>query len=323
MEDAYLIGIRLALDNGVSAGVTVIRQDLAALDRAIAHSTAGLRQLQTLASQTTAASLGQMPRPSVQPTPLPRPTPEASGVPLTAPNATRPDAPAGDTMQPPRAMSQPGVVAPALRSTAPAASPGTPRINVTADVAGPVARGTAPPLQTGPQSPRTPPTKSPATAAAAPPHAAVRLPHSQRPAPPTGPATAQTPGTAQAPAAPSAQIAPIDTPKPRADHPPPVRSSAPDRWLPGPAPAAPRSTDTSAQSVPSRPIALPLQHSVAPQSTAAPQSPIGGDVFLDGGRLGHWLASTLAREAGRPPSGSTSFDPRLGISWPGAQQSGT
>ena len=33
MIDAYTIGITLALDNGVAAGIAAIRQDLAALDR--------------------------------------------------------------------------------------------------------------------------------------------------------------------------------------------------------------------------------------------------------------------------------------------------
>ena len=43
--DDYLIGIRLALDNGVSAGLASIRADLAALDTAIAASAEGLRAL--------------------------------------------------------------------------------------------------------------------------------------------------------------------------------------------------------------------------------------------------------------------------------------
>lgn len=49
-------------------------------------------------------------------------------------------------------------------------------------------------------------------------------------------------------------------------------------------------------------------------------SPIGGDVFLDGTRVGTWLADHLAREAGRPQSGATGFDPRLSPAWPGTLQ---
>ena len=43
--DDYLIGIRLALDNGVSEGLNTIRADLAVLDRAVANSAEGLRAL--------------------------------------------------------------------------------------------------------------------------------------------------------------------------------------------------------------------------------------------------------------------------------------
>ena len=49
MDDSYLIGIRLALDNGVSAGVATIRADLATLDAAISATTTNLRQLQSIA----------------------------------------------------------------------------------------------------------------------------------------------------------------------------------------------------------------------------------------------------------------------------------
>lgn len=60
-------------------------------------------------------------------------------------------------------------------------------------------------------------------------------------------------------------------------------------------------------------------------SSAAPpprqaQGPTGGDVFLDGTRVGRWLSDTLAREAGGPATGGTGFDPRLSPTWPGALQ---
>jgi hypothetical protein len=60
--------------------------------------------------------------------------------------------------------------------------------------------------------------------------------------------------------------------------------------------------------------------SAAPRAAAATSGPTSGDVFLDGARLGTWLASHLSREASRPPAGTTGFDPRLGIAWPGTQQ---
>ena len=65
MIDAYKIGIRLALDNGVSAGLAVVRRDLAALDAAIAHSAAGLVALQKLAGGLVDA--GPARRPAARP----------------------------------------------------------------------------------------------------------------------------------------------------------------------------------------------------------------------------------------------------------------
>jgi hypothetical protein len=61
---------------------------------------------------------------------------------------------------------------------------------------------------------------------------------------------------------------------------------------------------------------------VAPLTPQAPTGPTSGDVFLDGSRLGTWIANHLARQASRPPSGATGFDPRMGIAWPGTQQGG-
>ncbi len=53
MIDAYTIGITIALEDGVSAGVATIKQDLLALDRAIQATTAGLLALRRLGRQAT------------------------------------------------------------------------------------------------------------------------------------------------------------------------------------------------------------------------------------------------------------------------------
>jgi len=45
MEDAYVIGIRLVLENGVSAGIASLQDDLAAYDRALGATGARLRDL--------------------------------------------------------------------------------------------------------------------------------------------------------------------------------------------------------------------------------------------------------------------------------------
>lgn len=46
--------------------------------------------------------------------------------------------------------------------------------------------------------------------------------------------------------------------------------------------------------------------------------PTEGDVYLDGERVGRWMARHLARELGGPQAAGTGFDPRLGPAWPGA-----
>ena len=57
MDDAYTIGITLALENGVSDGLAIIRRDLAALDLAIAHTAGGLAELRR-ASDSAIAGAG-------------------------------------------------------------------------------------------------------------------------------------------------------------------------------------------------------------------------------------------------------------------------
>jgi len=56
------------------------------------------------------------------------------------------------------------------------------------------------------------------------------------------------------------------------------------------------------------------QNAAAAASSNDAASPAGGgptqgDVFLDGNLVGRWMARKLAHEAGRPPSGSSAFDP--------------
>jgi hypothetical protein len=48
--------------------------------------------------------------------------------------------------------------------------------------------------------------------------------------------------------------------------------------------------------------------------------PTHGDVFLDGARVGSWMADQLARAAARPQSGATGVDPALTPGWPGSLQ---
>ena len=84
MLEAYEIGISLALQDGVSAGIALIRRDLDALDRAIAATSQNLSRLQVQAGTAAPlrASLPSPPKPPSQvaraaPGPEPQTTPEA------------------------------------------------------------------------------------------------------------------------------------------------------------------------------------------------------------------------------------------------------
>lgn len=60
--------------------------------------------------------------------------------------------------------------------------------------------------------------------------------------------------------------------------------------------------------------------SFAPPAQASGGGPVSGDVHLDGVRMGRWVADRMARELGRPQTGSTAFDPTRSPRWPGTLQ---
>ncbi len=62
MIDAYEIGIRLALENGVSEGLAKVRQDLAMLDQAVAATARGLAQLHAVAGGAVSGAGAELPR---------------------------------------------------------------------------------------------------------------------------------------------------------------------------------------------------------------------------------------------------------------------
>ena len=72
--------------------------------------------------------------------------------------------------------------------------------------------------------------------------------------------------------------------------------------------AWPQEADVGAQSDRRAGVASGAPPSAGDSGQANTQ--IQGDVYLDGTLLGRWIARTLAREAGRPPSGGAAFDPR-------------
>ena len=83
-----------------------------------------------------------------------------------------------------------------------------------------------------------------------------------------------------------------------------------------PAPARPVATFSPVSS-----IAPPASPSYAPPAAASPRArdtSMRGDVFFDGTRVGRWMSEQMARDAGRPNTGPTGFDPRRNPAWPGA-----
>ncbi len=123
MIDAYTIGITLALNDGVSAGIAAIRRDLAALDGAIANSAAGLLALRRLAEQVSMPTTPALPvapprehsakptsaleTPPAPPAPAVRlKTPPAPPAPAV-PQQTRAPSPARDAPSPPAVPSVP------------------------------------------------------------------------------------------------------------------------------------------------------------------------------------------------------------------------
>jgi hypothetical protein len=90
-----------------------------------------------------------------------------------------------------------------------------------------------------------------------------------------------------------------------------ARASAPPAVPVQPAPAPAALRILTGGLAPALPSAVPPPDGEAPRSS-------GGDVFLDGVRVGRWMADRMERDAGRPPVGPTFFDPRQSPAWPGA-----
>ena len=60
----------------------------------------------------------------------------------------------------------------------------------------------------------------------------------------------------------------------------------------------------------------PVERAVAPQPASPERSEgSGGTVMLDGRLVGYWLSEQMAQDASRPPSGTSFFDPRQGPAW--------
>ncbi len=355
MIEAYEIGIKLALQDGVSEGIAAIRRDLGSLDLAIAQTTLRLNQLQRVGAQALAASQEQPERPAagvpvrrsaavVTPPPpteaepmvtpaemqaavqtsIPRPSPVAGPaavlaaprmaagepVPVSPAIVARPEVAASET-----APRLPAVVVEAVRAPGssrlpeqPTAAPLVGTVLPTPSMPVPAAaRVVLPTLQAGdPQRqsdartqeailPRTGQGVSAARASATahPPQAVVESGRRER---------------ARLPVHHQEEVrerhvrqvaASLDTPSART----------------APAPASPAAVFSPAAAL--APSASPSYAPPAPSSRSS-ETGMRGDVFLDGTRVGRWMSEQMARDAGRPNTGPTGFDPRRSPAWPGA-----
>ena len=383
MDDAYVIGIRLALDNGVSAGVSAIRGDLAALDRAVAASSAQLEALRRAAA-TVLLPAGPAPAPAVRETPrvaerrlpsdaseaksasaeadtLPdviaaslgssRPQSSAQGSQSTVPEAARATAVPAAFAAPRRLaeIEQTGVVVPTRASPMPARSPAA-----AAFVASPATRPVEAQVRPAVLAAEKPVAYFPAPAVQ-PPNAdfAARgrtlLPQVRpREDEAAGLARREEREAAQAgrpriaaashdvarppsgsPAAPDLAVAPtggspsltteaLASPRRVGRSVTPLAGSGPfadARMAPTPMPpplAMARQEQGATQSL------APALPSAVPPADAGGASRLTGDVYLDGARVGRWMADRMERDAGRPPVGPTFFDPRQSPAWAGA-----
>ena len=314
MEDAYEIGIRLVLENGVSAGVAALQHDLATYDRALAATTGRLRMV-TEAGRRLAAPVGSDGAgPAVQAPAAEGQTPDSD-----AARGQQREAPVPAWATPLPAARPAQTTAVSARDKPPqsavVAAPTMPRAGLTERASAPSDRAL----------------RVPATA-----DLAVRAPAVQRDAVSRGREQAAVVLMAKplpryarfaptAPAGPPAGVAAPDVPEgipvstPASDQQTSmtrrdvVRPSAWDVSSPVAAPAsasplaAPGTASTAAAAMPA-----------APMVAAASSGPAQGDVYLDGARVGRWMSDRLAREVDRPQAGVTGFDPRLGPAWPGS-----
>lgn len=354
MTEAYEIGITLALQDGVSDGIAIIRRDLAALDRAIAATSANLAHLhQAEATPPRAPALvlkpllslpSQASEPPVASTPA---KPQATtGQPATQPAKAPPLAAAptvtfdlASPSPPSSPVSLPRALPVSTPQTQPLAPPPLDRaptpVSLPPILPAPAARWTIP---APPVSP--PAVFSPLQATATSPVSPLTPTPGNRPQASASPATlAHQPNPPILPHTPT-PTSPLLTPPTHPREFPQTQPIAPSPplFLPVAAPSAPVAPTQQSASTgrPAFPAAPPFQPapssnntprpdppaslSYAPPTQAPPPITLQGDITLDGARVGRWMASTLARQAARPAAGPTGPDPRQTPLWSGQAQ---
>ena len=338
MIDAYEIGIQLLLQDDVSAGLVVINQGLADVDRAIAVTSAklaGLIQEANQAAKAVAAVAGQGRAPAVQPAPVAT-APEGGPASDSGRVAAREpvEAPAGQ-----QARREPIADAPSLPPASPPAAP-----TAAADRSEPViATNVSMPAVTVSPAPVNVVAREPARSTTA---EVISTP-SVSPSPPVAPppsTTRQEPVAAM----PVSSVAAVRQPILREVSSPNVMRGSPVSGAPvavtaavnrSLAPAEASGRGGSARHRASPPEARRREQPVAPGGGSAPQArggepgraperaagasssereqgqSAGGSVTLDGRLVGRWLTDHMAGEASRPPSGTTFFDARQTPAW--------
>ena len=303
MEDAYEIGIRLVLENGVSAGIAALKDDLAAYDRALTATTGRLRTLSQVAGGAGIAR--GLAAPASAGVAVPTERNLASGgemAPLDAEVRRRREVPVPAT--------SPAVFRPPQAAVA--AAPAIPRVSLAGFVGAP--------LEAARRSPAAPEQSTHVAVEAR--QEATSLGPRQVSAPTAATVTGMSPPDhiRYAPAFPASQPPVAAAPEmPAGSDSRPVLMPVPDQSEARRAPLAardlfhPSAWDAAPPNAPAA-LAMPA----APVATATSTEPAQGDVFLDGARIGRWMSDRLARDVDRPQSGVTGFDPRLSPAWPGS-----
>ena len=338
MVDAYEIGIELALQDGVSAGLEAVTKELAALDAAVAASSAGLMALVRtagLAAEAVAAVGGVRVR-----APVAAPAAAGGG---GADTAALPDA----RTAPVARDEAPGGAAPAVAPSGDAARVAAPVAAV--EVPGAVVERTL--VREVSRDVERVPVVAPVAVVTRPADAAGAAPVPEEAAPgPDGSAvpvravvreTVREAGVPQGAAA--GRVGRSDLVPARAGAAPVLRAeiarALPERRAVSADGAAPlnRGAESAGFDDGRRDAAAPMPGAStvgaaeadgrgrggaagAGERTAAPMrmaagSGGSGTVLLDGRLVGEWLMDRMARDAGRPGAGTTSFDPGQAAAW--------
>lgn len=348
MIDAYTIGVTLALEDGVSDGLTAIKRELKLLDRAIEQSTAGLNELYRLGQKVGAVMEAP---PGAPPVPPVRATQQESteGSPAPDHHAQMPGTRAPVTVAPqfappPRHTTRlnPDTIAP------PSASLAQPVDKVQPSTQSPA----QPPLSPGSSAPKTSVSRPNPASPTSPiklQQFAPRLPPGRQvpetPLADTG-VTSPPPDSEdrEVPRSVAARIIPDPiwerdpAPTPNAIAPPPfnlriatdsveplaIRGSSPL------VPSAPKRSNEKPPHLAYATAAIPSLWHPGAKASEPPEPPatgnvsshsghVSGDFMIDGARLGRWIGEMLTSALNRPAAGMTGVDPRAMPTWPTMQ----